>query len=432
MTLEPLVLIILLLFTLFLLAALIIWQLFELRAMGLRDKEQRLRMPVATAATAAVNPEMNTAINTNTAEFNAVPGTDIDQALQADLHPVASTGRSGRGQKRAAKNNKQSKKQSAQTLKATNQSKSKTKTTAQGISKKTSSFKTTSFGSSAQATQPVDAFAQFAQEGNDALNFDEQANSPDLGHEANLLKPPKPENDIFSTSERRDDIWLFHTAEVDPVHPAEDMTKFRQPGGITGERGGNNTGNSEVSVKKSTTKVEVNHSSEVSAPIQPENKLRDTLGEAKTNQASQANQTVGRSSRSNRTTGFGGATTEEEKVVRMTNSSSRIAAERLIVDKEIRKTQAEAHQAEAHQATNAAIANDISVDMPAPKKVTPVKPSTPFKGTVPPIPKGVQQNLKQTLDEVADNVSNATKDEWKNYKNLKNTRSLISTHPDDE
>ncbi len=389
MTLEPLVSIILLLFFIFLLAALIIWLSLELRAMGLRDRD-RSRTLQAVAKRAA-SSESYDPVTTITQE-------QLDSELNTGLETAPVAKKVSKTQKRPKTRNTQ--KQSA----VTGQGIAKPQ---QGMSSKSSAFKTTSFGSS---TANVDAFAQFAEEGSEALDFGAENKSVDVGHEATLLKPPKPENDIFSTSERRDDIWLFHTAEVDPVHPAEDMTKFRQPGGVTGQGGRGGRGgrggkggrdshqdnSSEASIEPPT-----NVTTEITAPIQPENKLRDI---------------------------FGNTNNEEEKVVRMTNSSSRIAAERLLVDKEIRKT-----QAEAHQATNAAaIANDSPVEMPVSKTITPAKPSKPFQGAVPPIPKGVQQNLKQTLDEVTDNVSNTSKDDWKNYKNLKNTRSLISTNSDDD
>ena len=397
MTLEPLVIIILLLFALFLLAALIIWRLIELRAMGLRDNDQNRRLEAVVSRASSSET------------YDQVTQGELDSALNTGLD--VSSLDTNKVEKRSSRQNKQAKKRAAKAgnplLGAVEAQKA--------TSSKSSAFKTSSFGSS----KNEDAFAQFAQEGGEALDLNSGAKVVESDHEAALLKPPKPENDIFSTSERRDDIWLFHTAEVDPVHPAEDMTKFRQPGGITGESGRDSLKDDDFSQISVASQLKA--TTEITAPIQPDNRLRDT---------------------------FSKATSEEEKVVRMTNSSSRIAAERLLVDKEIRKT-----QAEAHQATNAtAIAKDSAVEtpvetriktpvetgiktpveMPVRKTVTPAKPSQPFQGTVPPIPKGVQQNLKQTLDEVTDNVSNASKDDWKNYKNLKNTRSLISTNSDDD
>jgi len=408
MLLEPLVSIILLLFFIFLLAALIIWLLIELRAMGLRDKERNKRLQAVAASSYEASVD--------TGEFDAVAQQDLDVALNTGLALDAKN----TSKKQIPK--KQTSKTDATPSKHRRAgSKKSTKSIKTTRSVKSSGFKTPTLG----AAGDIDPFAQFAEAGaGSIIDLEEEERNLQIEHEAALLKPPKPEEDIFSTSERRDDIWLFHTAEVDPVHPAEDMTKFRQPGGITGESARSthsssssseaitsNTAN-QIDVETSVKPVQPNPkmTTEITPPIQPENKLRDTFG---------------RDSRNIKDT-FVDDKVTDDKVVRMTNSSSRVAAERLIVDKELRLSQVEVHQLGSKQ--------DDSVVLPAKQSITPSQPqpSQPFQGEVPPIPKGVQQNLKQTLDEVTDNVSNVTKDDWKNYKNLKNTRSLISTNADED
>jgi len=384
--------------------------------MGLRDKE-RNRQLQAVAARAVVNDDY--ASTGEFSEYDAVAEQDLDVALNTGLSVEKKTSY----KKSSSKKTKQSKQQSTKTG-GTPVKHRKAK------SSKSSAFKTPTFSGTSDTAGGLDPFEQFAQEGNASLDLNGQAansklTNAEIEHEAALLKPPKPEEDIFSTSERRDDIWLFHTAEIDPVHPAEDMTKFRQPGGITGESARNTsdaTQNSkavkqvanETSVKAVQPDPKV--TTEITPPIQPENKLRDSFDDS-------FSSTLGRDSRNNKAISD---TLADDKVVRMTNSSSRIAAERLIIDKELRLSQVEVHQ-EGNDSTQ-----DASVEMPVKKAIKPVQPSKPFKGSVPPIPKGVQQNLKQTLDEVTDNISDASKDDWKNYKNLKNTRSLISTKVDDE
>lgn len=431
MTLDPIVFIILLLFFITLLAALIIWRLIELRVMGLRDKEQRLRMQAVVA-------------RAESSEFNTIAQQDLDVALSTGLQAGSPVDESKGRSKRKAKQDKRKAKGA--------------KTTSTGsLPGASSAFKTVSTNSSGgqlSGGQASDAFDQFAQEGSEALGIgsqssSSQAKSRDTEHEATLLKPPKPEDDIFSTSERRDDIWLFHTAEVEPVHPAEDMTKFRQPGGITGESPRskmnaqkNEQKNVQKNVKDSSVQKSVQASAQSSARANPtthseattlntetviDNNVDMSATHPQKHKTTEIRPPVQPSNELRDSGSFKNVKNTQEKVVRMTNSSSRIAAERLIVDKEIRTTLTEVNQPEI----NSAQANqpDPSMnEMPVMKPVKRAQPSQPFKGTVPPIP----EKLKQTLEETGDNVSNVAKEDWESYKNLKNTRSLISTQTDED